>query len=723
MAPSSFKPTRFTLNLRSRSGSQGQTDGAEEGPEDGQEDGQPAGGDEQDTQPPSPPAPHRSLPSGHPPAEHGAPILYPTPAYTYSLRPRTSRPTSANSQATGRSPHLPMNARGRADSNSMRDGDGQRPASRADTPRPRSTVAPQRSAANPSALPTPGTTPAAPSAPHQGSSWKFTLQEDASTTTGTESAMAPSQPARRPASTPLTSMANPPRRRQEGQWRFTMQGDALSTIEAESTVQLQPMAGQPAGQPASPGLLTNATHAPDSGPLPHTRHNVDVVGDGSVRMVTFEEWDELTRARPAGPWTLDWWPEGLPYTPPQQWATRHFWSGELHLDWQNPSPEDPWIPCMHCKKAHWFISTQKNPGAKFFKCPFNRHPEDCRTFSYEGPLRADGKIKLGTVVFPPGIEPDRYPPANLIVRPPEHVDPRIAYIRDMRNRENQRRYNELQERFRQARLEGDRIRSEHAARQASQPASQSRDPDIGPEHYAPGESPLPVPFSSSAAQHVEPPSPTPVIAPRAPRPPPRALRRTNTAAFRRQYEEVMGAPMPVDTSQDLVPSAGPPSLPPAQHAQDNETRLPSADTPRRIDKGKGKVVEKRPAEEEPDGAPPAQRQRTESSGSVPPTTPRGPRSWHGSHTWPIGMAPDPEYVRRDLAALASLPGPQTRLTMLHLAAAILADPNVLPDGSRAAVEGALNHEIDEEGRRLREEESRREYDEWAKQNHRAPPRE
>ncbi|KZT52170.1 hypothetical protein CALCODRAFT_520871 [Calocera cornea HHB12733] len=712
MPPRSFKPSRFTHRLRSQTESDGQTDDAH--------DSQPAGGDSEEMPPPSPPAPPRSLTRGHPPAPAGgAPILYPVPAYTYQLRPRPSRPPSATDEPSGASSRLLSTSRQRTHSNPTGDNDHQRPASRQDTPRPHerqpSQDVPRR--------PTPANNLNSPysAGGHAGqrTEWGFHLADDTSSVTGTTTAaarhsMAPSGAAGQSADGSAPPGPNPPTQRLTVPWQFTLQADAASTTVTQSTARPNLATPKPsARQPASPAPPTNAA----------------ATGDGSVRMVSFEEWDVLTRARPAGPWSLDWWPEGLPYTPPEQWGTRHFWSGELHLDWNDPNSEDPWIPCPHCKKSHWFISTQKNPGAKFFKCPFNRHPEDCRMFSYEGPLRADGKIKLGTVSFPPGEEPDRYPPANLIVRPPERIDPRIAYIRDMRNRENQRRYNELQETFRQARLEGERIRAEHAARQAGQPAGLPVDPTIGPEHYDPGESPLPVPVVQSPRQ-MEPPSPTPVIAPRSARYSAPALRRSNTAAFRNQVSEIMGAPYPVDTSQDLRPTAGQPSHPPQPQAQDigMDVEDTQSHTRKRVDKGKGKTAEKRPAEGQPEDAPPAQRPRQGTSDrssdhGAPPTTPRGPRSWHGSHTWPIGVAPDPEYVRRDLAALASLPGPETRLTMLHLAASILADANVLPEETRAAVEGALNHAIDEEGRRLREEAARREYDEWAQRNHRAPPRE
>ncbi|KZT58063.1 hypothetical protein CALCODRAFT_482605 [Calocera cornea HHB12733] len=729
MAPKiPFKPTPLTLNLRTRSGSQANTD------ESG--DGRPADHANEEPEAPSPPAPHRLLPSWLPPSsQDDAPILYPVPAYTYQLRPRPSRPPSTTNSAVGQSPRLPAHIRTRTQSISTRGSDGERPAShaapsrpsRADTPMPR--VSPRETPSlPPPPLPTAHTTPPAANPPNrppqQGVRWDYGLYEDASTVNATDSVTeVPSEPPSRSAGQPSV-MPPPPRNMPHGpssrQWRFTMQGDAASTTETETTVRPRPAASHPpAGQPAPPMSVP-----PQQG---HQNDSNTAVGDGSsVRMVSFEEWDQLTRARPAGPWTLDWWPEGLRYTPPEEWGTRHFWSGELHFDWNEPDPDDPWIPCLHCCKAHWFISTQKNPGAKFFKCQFNRHPEDCRMFSYEGPLRADGKIKLTTVVFPPGMEPDRYPPANLIVRPPERVDPRIAYIRDMRNRENQRRYNELQETYRQARLEGERLRAEHAARLASQPASQPTsqpiDPNVGPEHYAPGESPLPVP-SVGVPSHVEPASPTPVIAPRAPRAQVYALRRSNTAAFRNQLAEIMGSPGAENTSQDHARPAGQPALRPAESTDEPPPNMSEAGTRKTIDKGKNKAVEKRPAEGQPDDAPPPQRQRVESAGGDPPVTPRGPRSWHGSHTWPIGVAPDPEYVRRDLAALASLPGPQTRLTMLHLAASILADPNVLPESTRAAVEGALNREIDDEGNRLREEESRREYEEWAQRNHRAPPRE
>ncbi|KZT54017.1 hypothetical protein CALCODRAFT_485861 [Calocera cornea HHB12733] len=735
MAPNKpFTPTLLTRNLRSRT--------ASNAPADDADDSQPAGGDSQQVPPPSPPAPPRSLPHGHPPAPaDGPPILYPTPAYTYQLRPRPSRPTSGTDEPSAASPRLISNTRQRTHSNSTRGDNRSRPASRQDTPRPQPQPQPSQDL---SRRLTPANNPssgyAAGRQAGQRAEWGYNLREDVSsntamTTAATPRTMAPSLAVGQPPAGVVPSVPNPLPQRSTAPWKFTMQGDAASTTTMQSTARPNPPAHQPTSRQPAP---RPAAHRPAS---PVLLPSTAATGDDSVRMVSFEEWDLLTRARPAGPWSLDWWPEGLNYMSPEQWGTRHFWSGELHLDWKHPTPDNPWIPCLHCKKAHWFISTQKNPGAKFFKCSFNRHPEDCRMFSYEGPLRADGKIQLGTVTFPPGEEPDRYPPANLIVRPPERIDPRIAYIRDMRNRENQRRYNELQETFRQARLEGDRIRAEYAARQASQPAGPAIDPSIGAEHYDPGESPLPV---VQSPRHIEPPSPTPVIPPRPARYSAPALRRTNTAAFRNQYAEITGVPYPVDTSQDLIPTAGQPSPAHQPQARDSEvnvdvedtkedtqadTRVHKlADTGQRVDKGKGKAVEKRSAEEQPDDAPPAQRRRLGTSDrssetGAPPTTPRGPRSWHGSHTWPIGLAPDPEYVRRDLAALASLPGPQTRLTMLHLAASILADANVLPEETRGAVEGALNREIDEEGRRLQEEEQRREYEDWARRNHRAPPTE
>ncbi|KZO90521.1 hypothetical protein CALVIDRAFT_569029 [Calocera viscosa TUFC12733] len=748
-----FKPGRIVLNLRSRSSHHSQD----------AQDGQPADDDDllnidiEEDAPQSPPAPlPRSLQPGHPPASEDAPpILYPEPAYTYQLRPRPSRTSSgsAHPQAPASSPHR----RPRTRQSSVRDDAEERPASRSG----QDEMAPPNIARRPTPFPTSAAPPAASRPPRQADQWQYNLRgDDVSSTMATESAAPPQRAPQRappqvPASQPtplqpaaqITSAPTRPAPRQDPQdagWRFNLRGDDQTTTVTESTTvpqqgPPQPSSGQPAAVRDSGRRSRPTAGATQGNPGAQGAQNREYAGgDPSIPFVSFDEWDVLTRARPAGPWSLDWWPEGLNYTPPEQWKTRHFWSGELHLDWTQPDPDDPWIPCLHCKKAHWFLSTQKNPGAKFFKCPFNRHPEDCRMFSYEGPLRADGKIKLCTVTFPPGIEPDRYPPANLIVRPPERIDPRVEYIRDMRNRENQRRYNEFQERFRQARLDGDRLRAEDAARQASRPAGPPPlDPNVGAEHYTPGESPLPPPVPRSPLG-VEPPSPSPAPPPRAARRPP-PFKRTDTAAFKSQYSALMEESVPVPTSHALSPRAGPPAQSSQSslhgHESSSATRVPaqpSASEPSPDDqmqprkeegKGKGKAAQKRPAEEELDDAPPPQRQRRDSSGPQYTGSPVGPPTWHGSHTWPVGLAPDPEYVRRDLAALASLPGPQTRLTLLHLAASILADPNVLPDGTRAEIENALNHEIDEEGRRVREDESRRQYDDWANANHRAPRRE
>ncbi|KZT56477.1 hypothetical protein CALCODRAFT_509448 [Calocera cornea HHB12733] len=781
--------------------------------------------DDYDPRAVSPPArAPTTIPPGHrSPEEDLPPVIYPAPVYTYNLRPLPRRTSS-------------------------------RPAGQ---PEPNAYPGPQRDQGEAEVPVDPALEPASHVA---GES--------------------PMQQAPRP------QAAGPSRR----EWAFNLRDSdgATSTAPTEPRAHRQPPPTEPrahrqsAPEPASarPAPATPAPHPPALQPAQHTAvrpaaapaHRASqtvppatmeeprtVDGEPSVRLLDFNEWDHLTRAWTGGPWTLDWWPEGLPFTQPEQWATRHFWSGELHLDFNEPNKEDPWIPCLHCKKAHWFISTQKNPGERFYKCLYNRHPEDCRMFSYKGPLMRDGKLKLGTIVFPPGEEPDRYPPANLIVCPPERIDPRIEYLRDMRNRQNQRRYNEIQESYRQARADGDRVRAEYeakqeaakqeaakqeaakqaaakqeaaqqaagrqeaarqaAARQAAarqeqaaqaaavRPAPAVPEPTVGPEHYDPGESPLPDTGAASANPSRPPASPTPYRPPGQQSRIAPALRRTNTASFARTYTSLTGQPYPRDTSHDLVPTAGQPRRQPTPmstsrqptpmpHPQQKPgsriptpvlrqpgsriptptlrqpgARLPtpipriptplpplipmpppsarqparaspalqpvtaslrveevapaaparrwrgpstSADPaiPIKLDKGKGKMAEKRPAEGEPEGAPPARRPR---QGSVSSQS-----ALADHHYWPIGTAPDPENLRRDLAALASTGGPQTRLTMLHLMAGILSDPNVGTEELREVLEPVINHAIDQEGVIVQHEEERRVYDERVRREHRAP---
>ncbi|KZT51258.1 hypothetical protein CALCODRAFT_512808 [Calocera cornea HHB12733] len=815
-----FRPDRFRFSLSRQAPSSRQQTSAgqpdeeqpqmnrsytEDDPMDGDAgaDGQQGeDGEHNDDRAPSPPAAApTSIPPGHRVPQEDLPaVLYPAPVYTYNLRPRPGR-TASSSRPADPAPVYPspgpsVTADGHHQDDVQPSVDRQ-PASRAASPN----VIGEFGAAQPAHT------------SRRPASWQYNLRadDDASSTVPTEPRRLPQPAARsaRPPSPPPSVMATP--RRNQPVWR-------------------QQAHHQPAGQPAAPPA---AVAQQSNQPAP-VQSLATVEGEPGIRLMTFDEWDRLTRAQPAGPWSLDWWPEGLPFTPPDQWATRHFWSGELHLDFTDPDPDDPWIPCQHCKKAHWFISTQKNPGQRFYKCPFNRHPEDCRMFSYQGPLVRDGKIKLTTVVFPPGIEPDRYPPANLIVRPPQPIDPRIEYLRDMRNRENQRRYNELQETYRRARAEGEKVRAarEEAAQQAAareeaakqeaieqaaarqeaarreavkqeqatqaaavRPAEVPSSSHVGPEHYAPGESPMPETGAAAAPSLQAPNSPTP------PRPPPRytnipALRRTNTASFANTYASLTGRPYPKDTSQDLVPTAGQPPvqgpssrhptprpqpqpmpgsrvptpvvrpptsrlptpapriptpMPPPVHSH-TPAAPPAADPPAtasppaprpatapvggvpvasaaptrqwrgpatnsaqtipvRIDKGKGWAAEKRAAEDEPDGAPPARRPRQGSGSTQRPGMDR--------HYWPIGTAPDPEHLRLDLAALASTGGPQTRLTLLHLMAGIIADPNAISHEMRELIEPILNQAIEQEGRIVVQEEERRRYDDWARE-HRAP---
>ncbi|KZT56651.1 hypothetical protein CALCODRAFT_483786 [Calocera cornea HHB12733] len=753
-----------------------------------------------------------SMPSGHrSPEEALPPVIYPAPVYTYNLRPLPQR-TSSRPAGQPQSDLYPYPQR-----TASRDQE-EAAVEDARAPLPAGRVAAQ------DAMQRPAT--GQPAGPGRRD-WAFNLRDS-----DTASSTVPTEPRAHRQHLPTEPRSH----------RLPAPGPPPPAPPAPQ------MAAPPAPQPAQqPAIQPAATPVPRPTP-PAEEDTRTVDGEPGVRLLTYDEWDRLTRAWRGGPWTLDWWPEGLPFTRPEQWATRHFWSGELHLDFNDPTPEDPWIPCAHCRKAHWFISTQKNPGERFYKCGYNRHPEDCRMFSYKGPLMRDGKIKLGTVVLPAGHEPDRYPPANLIVRPPERVDPRIEYLRDMRNRQNQRQYNEIQERYRQARADGERARDQYAAKkqeqeaarqeaarqeaarqeaarqeavkqeavkqeQAAQAAAVRSAPplpqsDVGPEHYQPGESPLPDGGAAPRAPPSRPP-PSPTLY-RPPVPQSRnapALRRTNTASFAQMYASITGGDVfPRDTDHDLVPTAGlpagpstssshlptplpqhqplpgsrvptpivrqpgsrvptplvrqpgsrlptpvprvatpmppppqlipppptarqptslSPALPPAavrpeagQHTSSapmRQWRGPLTTTeqpmPERLDKGKGKAAEKRPAEQQPEGAPPARRARRDSVSSRAP--------WVDSHIWPIGTAPDPENVRRDLAALASTGGPQTRLTMLHLMAGILADPNVLSEELRETMEPVINHAIDEEALVVQQEEERARYDERVRREHRA----